>query len=143
MTEDLSAQQRYGWVILVPRTPPPLIYPFGQNGIRFFNEVDPPRVVDPSNNRLDSGYWLIGQRAPPLLLHNRSAKLGGLICHIRQKNSKFFVAGCLRLFPCSNHSENLINRKISIFWFETISKFIFQLQEKIFSKGLAKMYPQI
>ena len=73
-------------------------------------------------------------------LHNGFAKLGGLICHIRQKNSKFFVAGCLRLFPCSNHSENLINRKISIFCFDTILRFIFQLQEKIFFEDLENCY---
>ena len=57
---------------------------------------------------------------------------GGSNMSYKAKKQQFFVAGCLRLFPCSNHSENLINRKISIFSFDAILRFFFQLQKKIF-----------
>ena len=34
--------------------------------------------------------------------------------------------------PCRNRSENLTNRKICFFWFETVSNYFFQLQKNIF-----------
>ena len=43
--------------------------------------------------------------------------------------------------PCSKRSENLINRKVSIFYIEAVLNFFFQLQ-KIFFFGPKKFRPK-
>ena len=40
--------------------------------------------------------------------------------------------------PCSNRSENLINRKVSIFYIETVLNFFFQLRKIFFLRSIEK-----
>ena len=59
---------------------------------------------------------------------------------LRRKKGIFLIYADLMGLECSKHAENIINRKVTIFYIETVLNFFFQLRKIFFLRSIEKKY---